>query len=291
MASNPLKYASETPGSLSYYFFASPEGMPGVASRVADLTGHQDLPPFWALGYITSKYGYRTEAETLGVADSLRRAGYPLDGMVLDLYWYGKEQDMGRLAWDPEQWPSYRKMLADLKKDGVNMVAISQPYVLRNGRAIDNYNYLAPRGMFGKDSLGNVKEVKIWVGEGGMLDVSNPETRLWLRERYKALTDSGMTGWWGDLGEPEVHPDGMYHHNGLTTRQYHNLYGNEWSQIIQGGISRHTPNDTDARRHRRTAAFLGLPVVDRRVALVGRPRAPDTHHAQLGPQWPGLHEP
>lgn len=232
VAASPLKYASESPSSLSYYFFASPDGMPGVSRQVADLTGHQDLPPFWSLGYITSKYGYRTEAETLGVADSLRRAGYPLDGMVLDLYWYGKEEDMGRLAWDPDQWPTYRKMLADLKKDGVNMVAISQPYVLRNGRAIDNYNYLAPRGMFGKDSLGNVKDVKIWVGEGGMLDVSNPETRLWLRNRYKALTDSGMTGWWGDLGEPEVHPDGMYHHNGLTTRQYHNLYGNEWSQII-----------------------------------------------------------
>lgn len=232
VASDPLRYASEAPGPISYYFFASSEGLPGVASRVADLTGHQDLPPFWALGYISSKYGYRTESETLGVADSLRRAGYPLDGMVLDLYWYGKEQDMGRLAWDPDQWPSYRKMLADLKSRGVNMVAISQPYVLRNGRGLDNYNYLAPRGMFGKDSLGNVKEVTIWVGEGGMLDVSNPETRLWLRDRYKALTDSGMTGWWGDLGEPEVHPDGMYHHNGLTTRQYHNLYGNEWSKII-----------------------------------------------------------
>lgn len=232
VASDPLEYASEAPGPISYYFFASGDGMPGVATQVADLTGHQDLPPFWSLGYISSKYGYRTEAETLGVADSLRRAGYPLDGMVLDLYWYGKEEDMGRLAWDPDQWPTYRKMLADLKSRGVNMVAISQPYVLRNGRGIENYDYLAPRGMFGKDSLGNVKEVTIWVGQGGMLDVSNPETRLWLRNRYKALTDSGMTGWWGDLGEPEVHPDGMYHHNGLTTRQYHNLYGNEWSRII-----------------------------------------------------------
>jgi len=232
VASNPLKYASESPNSLSYYFFASPDGMPGVAGQVADLTGHQELPPFWALGYISSKYGYRTEAETLGVADTLRRAGYPLDGMVLDLYWYGKEQDMGRLAWDPEQWPDHRKMLADLKARGVNLVAISQPYVLRNGRGIDNYNYLAPRGMFGKDSVGGVKEVTIWVGEGGMLDVSNPETRRWLRDRYKDLTDQGLTGWWGDLGEPEVHPDGMYHHNGLTTRQYHNLYGNDWSRII-----------------------------------------------------------
>lgn len=232
VVSSPLKYISESPYPLSYYFFASPDGMPGVAGQVADLTGHQDLPPFWSLGYISSKYGYRTEAETLGVADTLRRAGYPLDGMVLDLYWYGKEEDMGRLSWDPVQWPDHRKMLADLKSRGVNMVAISQPYVLRNGRGIDNYNYLAPRGMFGKDSVGGVKEVRIWVGEGGMLDVSNPETRLWLRDRYKELTDQGVTGWWGDLGEPEVHPDGMFHYNGLTNRQYHNLYGNEWSQII-----------------------------------------------------------
>lgn len=232
VASSPLQYASESSSPLSYYFFASTEGMPGVAGRLADLTGRQALPPFWALGYISSKYGYRTEAETLGVADTLRREGYPLDGMVLDLYWYGKEQDMGRLAWDPGQWPGYRKMLADLKARGVNMVAISQPYVLRNGHGIDNYKELASQGMFGKDSVGNVREVTIWVGEGGMLDVSNPGTRAWLRARYKALTDSGLTGWWGDLGEPEVHPDGMFHYNGLTTRQYHNLYGNDWSQII-----------------------------------------------------------
>ena len=59
-----------------------------------------------------------------------------------------------------------------------------------------------------------------------------PETRAWLRDRYRTLTDEGMGGWWGDLGEPEVHPDGMIHANGLTNRQYHNLYGNDWSSII-----------------------------------------------------------
>lgn len=232
VAGSPIEYASESPETLSYYFFATDEGMPAIASELTNLVGRQDLPPFWALGYISSKYGYKTQEETLGVADTLRRAGYPLDGMVLDLYWYGKEQDMGRLAWDPEQWPDHKKMLAELKDRGVNMVAISQPYVLRNGRAIDNYNYLAPRGMFGRDSLGNVKEVKIWVGEGGMFDVSNPDTQAWLSNRYKELTDGGITGWWGDLGEPEVHPDGMIHYNGLTNRQYHNLYGNDWSRII-----------------------------------------------------------
>lgn len=236
--SNPLTYTTEAGKPVDYYFISGITGddrqarLDNLLSSLTLLTGRQELPPLWALGYITSKYGYRTEAETRGVIDSLKRAGYPVDGIVLDLYWYGKEEDMGRLAWDKEQWPDHVKMLSDLKKKGVSLVTISQPYVLRNGRAIDNYNELAPKGMFVRDSLGNPGEVKIWVGEGGMFDVSNPDTRSWLAERYRQLTDMGVTGWWGDLGEPEVHPDSLWHYNGLKARQYHNLYGNDWSKII-----------------------------------------------------------
>ena len=229
---DPIVYTTESPNPISYYFINGAGSLEGVVKTMSSLTGRQGLPPFWALGYITSKYGYHTEAETRGVIDTLKTAGYPVDGVVLDLYWYGKEQDMGRLAWDPEQWPNYKGMLSDLKKKGVNTVIISQPYVLRNGRGLDNYNELAEKGLFVTDSLGKPHEVKIWVGEGGMFDVSNPATRKWLRDRYKLLTDEGVGGWWGDLGEPEVHPETGFHANGLKARQYHNKYGNDWSSII-----------------------------------------------------------
>ncbi|MCC8070773.1 MAG: DUF5110 domain-containing protein [Bacteroidales bacterium] len=227
-----ITYISEAPHDFAYYFVDGAGSLPEVVKEYTALTGRQDLPPFWSMGYITSKYGYRTQKETLGVIDSLKRAGYPVDGIVLDLYWYGQEQDMGRLEWEPSQWPDHQGMLRQLKDQNVNMVIISQPYVLRNGRAIDNYNALAPQGLFVADTTGAPLEVKIWVGEGGMFDVSNPATRRWLRERYRLLTDEGVAGWWGDLGEPEVHPDGAIHSNGLTTRQYHNQYGNDWSSII-----------------------------------------------------------
>lgn len=229
---NPIKYITENPAPVSYYYINGARTIADVTEQLSALTGRQDLAPFWSLGYITSKYGYHNQAETVGVVDTLKHAGYPLDAIVLDLYWYGKEQDMGRLAWDPEQWPDAKKMLADLKKKGVNLIAISQPYVLRNGRGIDNYNELKDGGMLLKDTLGNTQEVEIWVGEGGMFDVSNPDTRKWLRDRYKNLTDMGITGWWGDLGEPEVHPLSGLHHNGLTAPLYHNQYGNDWSEII-----------------------------------------------------------
>ena len=230
--SNPIVYTSESRSPVSYYFINGAGSLASVTQELSALTGRQKLPPFWALGYITSKYGYHTQQETLGVVDTLKRAGYPLDGIVLDLYWYGKEEDMGRLAWDQQQWPDHKKMLADLKARDVNTVIISQPYILRNGRGLENYNELASKGLLVKDSTGGPQEVKIWVGEGGMFDVSNPDTRSWLSERYKALTLEGVGGWWGDLGEPEVHPETGIHANGLSAREYHNLYGNDWSSVI-----------------------------------------------------------
>ena len=229
-----VQYISEGNHPITYYFVVSKDGsLASLTEEVTKLTGRQELPPFWALGYITSKYGYHNRAETEGAIDTLKSLGYPVDGIVLDLYWYGKEQDMGRLEWDEEQWPDAPGMLSELKKNGVNLIAISQPYVLRNGRAIDNYNNLAPKGMFVKDTTDmGPQEVRIWVGEGGMFDVSNPETRRWLSDRYEQLTDMGVTGWWGDLGEPEVHPESGIHANGLSARLYHNQYGNDWSSII-----------------------------------------------------------
>ena len=229
---DPIVYTTESSVPVSYYFVNSAGSLASLVPELSSLTGRQELPPLWSLGYITSKYGYHTQAETLGVVDTLKQAGYPLDGVVLDLYWYGKEQDMGRLAWDPVQWPDHKRMLADLRDKGVNTVLISQPYVLRNGEGRSNYDTLSEAGLLLADSTGAPQEVTIWVGEGGMFDVSNPATRRWLADRYRDLTLEGVGGWWGDLGEPEVHPESGLHANGLSTRLYHNRYGNDWSSII-----------------------------------------------------------
>ncbi len=239
---NPVEYVTESRTPVSYYFIASDKGdIAGVVKNYTALTGRQELAPFWALGYITSKYGYRTQAETEGVIDTLRREGYPVDGIVLDLYWYGQETDMGRLEWNKTQWPDHKGMLAKLKADGVKTVIISQPYINKIG-AIDNYNKFKAAGFLTFDSVGNTHDVTTWVGEAGMFDVSNPATREWLWNRYKELTDEGVSGWWGDLGEPEVHPLTIRHHNGESASEYHNIYGNEWSRIIYVGFKKEYPN-------------------------------------------------
>lgn len=229
---NPIRYITDNTSPVTYYFINGASTLADVTERLTALTGRQPLPPMWTLGYITSRYGYRTQDETLGTVDTLKREGYPVDGIVLDLYWYGKEQDMGRLDWEPSQWPEPRKMLKTLRDRGVNLVAISQPFVLENGRGFDNFKLLSDSSMLLLDTVGNTQPVEIWVGKGGMFDVSNPATRAWLTRRYKDLTDQGITGWWGDLGEPEMHPLSGLHHNGQRAAIYHNQYGNDWSEIV-----------------------------------------------------------
>ncbi len=236
-----VTYTSATPKPLSYYFINGHGKIADATEGYTQLTGRQDLPPLWSLGYITSKYGYHNEKEAVGAIDSLKQAGYPVDGIVLDLYWYGTETDMGRLEWNKDQWPDHKKMLADLKARGVNTVTISQPYMNKIG-AIDNYNYLSERGMLARDSAGNTHDVTTWVGDAGMIDVSNPQTREWLWNRLKGLTADGISGWWGDLGEPEVHPKSIVHANGETASQYHNVYGNEWSRLIYEGLRKDYPD-------------------------------------------------
>lgn len=230
--SDPIEYFTESTAPLSYYYISGVTSIEQTIRELSKLTGRQPMPPLWTLGYITSKYGYRSQDETIGVVDTLKKHGYPLDGLVLDLYWYGREEDMGRLDWDSANWPRPKEMLDKLKDLNVNTVAISQPYVLKNGRGIDNYTELAANGLLLNDSTGQTQPVEIWVGTGGMFDMSNPATRRWLSNRYKTiLLDNGITGLWGDLGEPEKHPETALHNNNLPTRLYHNLYGNDWSRL------------------------------------------------------------
>ena len=241
LGNDSIVYTSETPKPLSYFFVNGEGTLEGATSRYTELTGRQQLPPFWALGYITSKYGYHNEKEALGAIDSLRTRGYPVDGIVFDLYWYGKETDMGRLEWNKEQFPDHRRMLDSLKSMGVHTVLINQPYINKIG-AIDNYNMLSEAGMLTKDSEGKTHDVTTWVGDAGMFDISNPATRQWMWNRLRGLTADGISGWWGDLGEPEVHPLTIMHSNGESASQYHNVYGNEWSKTIYEGLRSDFPD-------------------------------------------------
>jgi alpha-glucosidase (family GH31 glycosyl hydrolase) len=70
--------------------------------------------------------------------------------------------------------------------------------------------------------------------------VFKPEAREWFWNIYKDFTTQGIGGWWGDLGEPEVHPKDLLHVNG-SANEVHNAYGHEWAKIIFDGYRSNFP--------------------------------------------------
>lgn len=234
-----LEYGVEGLNSLSY-FVVTGQNQAEILDRYTRLTGRQPLPPRWALGLIQSRFGYRSQAEMQAVADRMHRENFPLDALVLDLYWFGGTTRQGDFRWDAAKFPDPAGLMRGLKAQGVNTILISEPYVMRTSL---NDSLVRTQGLVGTTAGGRAFTVgSFWAGPASILDVFKPQTRAWLWAQYRRLHDQGAAGWWSDLGEPENHPEAMHHALG-TTRQVHNAYGFTWAKIFQDNYQKDYPTE------------------------------------------------
>lgn len=219
------------------------ENYANLIEKYTELTGRQPLPPRWALGNLQSRFGYQSQNETLAMADTLIKAGYPIDGLIIDLYWFGKgpkDWGMGNLEWDTENWPSPLQMTETLKKQGVRTILITEPFILNTAKKWSEAN---TKQVLGKDSLGQSFIIKdFYFGPAGLVDVFSPTGNAWFWQQYVRLKSSGIAGWWGDLGEPEKHPSGIHYALGQSD-DVHNIYGHYWSKMLADGYAKNYPSE------------------------------------------------
>ncbi|MBD2723995.1 hypothetical protein IC234_17845 [Hymenobacter sp. BT189] len=236
---NVLEYGGEGLTSLSYFVITG-RNQAEILERYTALTGRQPLPPRWALGLIQSRFGYQSDAEMQNVAARMRRENFPLDALVLDLYWFGGTTRQGDLAWDRSKFPDPAGMMSRLNKQGVKTVLISEPYVMLTSR---NDSTVRTQGLVGTTAAGQPFTVgSFWAGPASLLDVFKPQTRDWLWGYYKQLHQEGAAGWWSDLGEPENHPEAMQHAAG-PARAVHNAFGQSWAGILSEGYAKDFPDE------------------------------------------------
>ena len=231
-----LEFGTEN-NRLTYFVFGQRD-VPALLAAYTALTGRQPLPPRWALGYIQSKYGYQTEAEARSIVQAMRSQGFPLAGLVLDLYWFGGMNRMGDLDWDRTRFPNPVRMLRDFDSLGVKTILITEPYITQQSR---NYAAASAGNLLACTSAGAPYVISnFWAGSAGLLDMSDPAARAWLWPFYRARVQEGVAGWWSDLGEPETHPDAMRHFGG-TAREVHNGFASQWAALLQDKYAQEFP--------------------------------------------------
>ncbi len=238
---NVLTY--ETIGGRKTYQILAGANWQELMADYTGLTGHQPLPPRWALGNFASRFGYHSDKEARSIVDQFIAQQIPLDAIIFDLYWFGKEikGTMGNLEFDPDNFPDPKKMIADFTAQGVKTILITEPFILTNSSKWDEAvqkNILAT----GADRQPYAYE--FYFGHTGLIDIFKPEAQQWFWNIYKKYAQWGVAGWWGDLGEPEVHPQDLYHEFGhifVSADQVHNIYGHTWASLIADGYRRDFP--------------------------------------------------
>lgn len=234
---NSLRY--ETISGRKTYQVVASDDYEEMVSEYTKLTGRQPMIPRWALGNFSSRFGYHTQEETIATIDKFLEEGIPVDAIILDLYWFGEtvQGTMGNLDWHKPAFPNPEKMIQDLNDRGVKTILITEPFILKNSSKWDE---TSKKGLLGTNAQGEPLTYDFYFGHTALLDIYKPETEQWFWNVYKRLTDLGVGGWWGDLGEPEVHPTEMMHARGKAD-EVHNIYGHYWAKLIHDGYQRDFP--------------------------------------------------
>ncbi len=240
-------------GPIDYYVLYGPDPK-RVLERYAWLTGPPPLPPLWTLGYQQSRYSYETEAQLRAVADRLRADRIPADALYLDIDYQKSNRPF---TVDPERFPHFVPMLADLKKDNFHVVGITDLHIADLPNAgYAPYDTGAAGGHFVKNPDGSDFVGKVWPGRSVFPDFTQQSTRQWWGTLYTTFVSDGLSGFWNDMNEPSVFntpdktiPDDVRHRideSGFqrriaSHREIHNVYGMENSRATYEGLLKISP--------------------------------------------------
>lgn len=211
-----------------------------IIQRFTAFTGRQPLPPLWALGHLQSRMAYRSQAQVDSITDATLKAGFPLDAMIIDLFWFGNSlfNTMGNLDWYKSNWPHPEKMIKGLSEKGVKTVLITEPYIVKESR---NWTEADSFGILGKTMDGKTHVLPhFYFGQGAVIDITQTKAREWMWKKYDTLLKQGVSGWWIDLAEPEHHPDGIYY-NGGRSEIIHNAFGHLWDKMLYDNYKKYYP--------------------------------------------------
>jgi len=229
--SNTLSY--ETIGGRKTYQLVVGKTWENIVGNYTLLTGRQPLPPRWALGNFSSRFGYHSRREVEETIEKFREEEIPVDAVIIDLFWFGHEitGTMGNLEFVTDSFPNPEEMMHNLAQDGVKTILVTEPFILTTS---NRWEEAVQNDVLAKDSLGKPFTYDFYFGNTSLIDIFEPGAQKWFWNIYKELTQMGVGGWWGDLGEPELHPEDLIHATG-TANEMHNIYGHYWAKLIHEG--------------------------------------------------------
>ena len=205
-----------------------------------EYAGRMRVLPDWIHGgAIVASQGGMAAARRL--FDECIKADVPLAGMWMQ-DWVGiRTTYVGQQLWwnwrlDESYYPQWAELRAALEKRGGRMLVYINPFLCNTEEHDQLFKDAAQRGYLVKTASGAPYLIKNTTFSAGLIDLSNPDTRTWIKGVIKdeLIGKAGASGWMADFGEALPFDGKLY--GGADTALWHNRFPEEWAKVNREAI-------------------------------------------------------
>jgi alpha-D-xyloside xylohydrolase len=177
-----------------YYFMYGKTGSRTLA-KMRELTGQSPMLPLWAYGYWQSRERYKTQYELTEVVEKYRALKIPLDGIVQDWQYWGKDSLWNSMSFDSSTFPDPKAMADKVHSMNAHLMVVAWPGF---GPLTKQYAEFKEKKM--------LINFDTWPPKAGAkpYDLYNPEARdIYWNYLNKGVFNIGTDAWWLDSSEPD----------------------------------------------------------------------------------------
>ncbi|WP_220814504.1 alpha-glucosidase [Pseudomonas paralcaligenes] len=224
-------------GRLAARIYTAADAPGQIAQHTAVVGRMPPLPDWTQRGTIVGLQGGTERVR--GILRQLDEAGVPLAGVWLQDWVGQRSTSFGKQLWwnwslDERHYPGWAALNGELQARGVRSLAYVNPFLVDMAGqpdAVRNlYAEARERGYLLRDATGQPLSLLNTSFSAGMLDLSNPEARQWLKRVLREeMLAKGFSGWMADFGEALPYEARLA--SGEPAALAHNRYPEEWARL------------------------------------------------------------
>ncbi|MER2508613.1 MAG: alpha-glucosidase [Amaricoccus sp.] len=164
-----------------------------------------------------------------------RNAGVAVAGLWLQDWVGTRHTSAGTQLWwnwflDEEYYPGWRQLVDEVNRDGGRVLLYVNPFLATEEGHDQLFLEAKAKGYLVRTADGSPYLIRNANFLVGMLDLSNPDTRVWIKGLMKTnMLGIGAAGWMNDFGE--ALPFDARLHDGADPAVWHNRYPTEWQRV------------------------------------------------------------
>jgi alpha-glucosidase len=181
----------------------------------------------------------------LDIWDRLEALDAPVAALWLQDWVGQRETSFGTQLWwnwelDRDHYPGWDSLRERLETKNVRLMTYINPFLCDDVAQKKNHRRnLFEEAMRGgylvKNAEGEPYRIRISSFSAGLVDLTNPEARTWIKDIIKGeLIGNGASGWMADFGEGLPYDAVLF--SGADPKTYHDRYAEEWARVNREAI-------------------------------------------------------